>query len=159
MEVATIGLDLAKNIFQVHGADASGGVAFRKPLRRDKVLTFFAGLPPCTVAMEACGGAHYWAREIGKAGHTVRLIPAAYVKPFVKRQKNDAADAEAICEAAQRPTMRFVAVKARTSRRAPSCSGPVICWFVNAPRRSTHCVAISPNTDTSWLRGRPMSPS
>jgi transposase len=111
MEVATIGLDLAKNIFQVHGADASGGVAFRKPLRRDKVLTFFAGLPPCTVAMEACGGAHYWAREIGKAGHTVRLIPAAYVKPFVKRQKNDAADAEAICEAAQRPTMRFVAVK------------------------------------------------
>ncbi|MEH3116668.1 MAG: IS110 family transposase [Methylorubrum populi] len=111
MEVSTIGLDLAKNVYQVHGADASGAVVFRRQLRRDKVLSFFAGLPPCTVAMEACGGAHHWAREIARVGHTVRLIPAAYVKPFVKRQKNDAADAEAICEAAQRPTMRFVAVK------------------------------------------------
>jgi len=111
MEVSTIGLDLAKNMYQVHGANASGAVVFRKRLRRNKVLSFFAGLPPCTVAMEACGGAHHWAREISRCGHSVRLIPAAYVKPFVKRQKNDAADAEAICEAAQRPTMRFVAVK------------------------------------------------
>jgi transposase len=96
-------------VFQAHGADAVGNVVFRKMLRRPKVLEFFRTLPPCVVAMEACGGAHYWAREIGSLGHVVRLIPPAYVKPFVKRQKkNDASDAEAICEAAQRPTMRFV---------------------------------------------------
>lgn len=110
-EISTIGLDLAKNVFQAHGADATGAVVFRKQLRRDKVLAFFAGQPACLVAMEACSGAHYWAREIGKLGHTVRLIPPPYVKPFVKRQKNDMADAEAISEAAQRPTMRFVPVK------------------------------------------------
>jgi len=110
-EVSTIGLDLAKMVFQAHGAGASGGVVFRKTLRRAKVLDFFREQPTCVVAMEACGGAHYWAREIGRLGHEVRLIPPAYVKPFVKRQKNDASDAEAICEAAQRPTMRFVAVK------------------------------------------------
>jgi transposase len=109
--VRTIGLDLAKHVFQAHGADEAGEVAFRKRLRRDKVLEFFASQPRCLVAMEACGGAHHWAREISKLGHEVRLIPASYVKPFVKRQKNDMADAEAICEAAQRPTMRFVAVK------------------------------------------------
>lgn len=110
-DVSTIGLDLAKNIFQAHGGDAAGAVIFRRKLRRDQVLAFFAAQPPCVVAMEACPGAHYWGREISKLGHTVRLIAPAYVKPFVKRQKNDAADAEAICEAAQRPTMRFVAVK------------------------------------------------
>jgi transposase len=107
----TIGLDLAKHVFQAHGADEAGEVAFRKRLRRDKVLEFFASQPRCLVDMEACGGAHHWAREISKLGHEVRLIPASYVKPFVKCQKNDMADAEAICEAAQRPTMRFVAVK------------------------------------------------
>jgi len=110
-EVSTIGLDIAKQVFQAHGADASGRVLFRKKLRRDKLLGFFAAQPACVVAMEACGGAHYWAREIARLGHEVKLIAPAYVKPFVKRQKNDAADAEAICEAAQRPTMRFVAVK------------------------------------------------
>jgi transposase len=110
-EVSTIGLDLAKNVFQAHGANSSGAVLFKRKLRRDQVLSFFAAQRGCLVAMEACPGAHYWAREIANLGHEVRLIAPAYVKPFVKRQKNDAADAEAICEAAQRPTMRFVAVK------------------------------------------------
>jgi transposase len=108
---STIGLDLAKNVFQVHGADETGAVVFRKKLRRDKLLAFFAEQPPCVVAMEACASSHHWAREIAKLGHTTRMIAAHYVKPFVKRQKNDAADAEAICEAAQRPSMRFVGVK------------------------------------------------
>ena len=117
-EVSIIGLDLAKTVFQAHGADASGAVVFRKKLRRDQLLAFFAGQPPCIVAMEACAGAHYWAREIGALGHETRLIPPAYVKPFVKRQKNDMADAEAICEAAQRPTMRFVAPKSAEAQAA-----------------------------------------
>jgi len=110
-EVITVGLDLAKSVFQAHGADASGSVLFRKKLRRDQVAPFFAKQPRCVVAMEACASAHHWAREIAALGHEARLIPPAYVKPFVKRQKNDMADAEAICEAAQRPTMRFVAPK------------------------------------------------
>jgi transposase len=110
-EVSTIGLDIAKQVFQVHGADASGHVKFRKRLTRTRLIEFFRSQPQCFVALEACGGAHYWGREIARLGHMVRLIPPAYVKPFVKRQKNDAADAEAICEAAQRPSMRFVAVK------------------------------------------------
>jgi transposase len=110
-EISIIGLDLAKQVFQVHGADAKGRSALRKQLKRCEVLRFFAKLAPCTVAMEACGTAHYWAREIAKLGHKVLLIPPAYVKPYVKRGKSDAIDAEAICEAASRPTMRFVPVK------------------------------------------------
>ncbi len=110
-EVSTIGVDLAKSVFQVHGADASGAVVFRKKLRRSQVLSFLAGQRPCTVAMEACSSSHHWAREISTLGHAVRLIPPAYVKPFVKRQKNDAADAEAICEAVSRPIMRFVSIR------------------------------------------------
>lgn len=110
-EVTIVGLDLAKRVFQVHGATADGGVAIRKKLSRGHLLVFFADMPPCVVAMEACATAHYWAREISALGHTVRLVPPAYVKPFVKRQKNDAADAEAIAEAASRPTMRFVEPK------------------------------------------------
>ncbi|MHB8287214.1 MAG: IS110 family RNA-guided transposase [Caulobacteraceae bacterium] len=110
-EVSTIGLDTAKSIFQAHGADAAGAVVFRKKLTRGRLLAFFAAHPPCVVAMEACSGAHHWGREFIKLGHTVRLIPPQYVKPVVKRQKNDMADAEAICEAAQRPTMRYVPVK------------------------------------------------
>jgi transposase len=110
-KVSIIGLDLAKRSLQAHGARADGGVAFRKTLSRDKVLAFLAEHPRCVVAMEACGSAHHWGRAIGALGHEVRLIAPVYVKPFVRRQKNDAADAEAICEAAVRPTMRFVAVK------------------------------------------------
>ena len=114
MEHATIiGIDLAKRSLQLHGARADGSVAFRKKLNRGKMLHFVASHPSCVVAMEACASAHHWGREIGKLGHEVKLVPPIYVKPFVKRQKNDAADAEAICEAASRPTMRFVAVKTR----------------------------------------------
>src|SRR4029434_10617992 len=116
--VSTVGLDLAKYIFQLHGADSAGAVVFRQKLRRGQPLAFLATLPPCTVAMEACASAHYWGREIAKLGHTVKLIAPAYVKPFVKRQKNDMADAEAICEAGQRPTMRFVAVKSEQAQAA-----------------------------------------
>ena len=110
-EVTIIGIDLAKHVFQLHGAAADGRVLFRRRVRREKLLAFLASQPACDVVMEACGSAHYWAREIGGLGHRVRLVAPAYVKPFVKRQKNDAADAEAIVEAAQRPTMRFVAIK------------------------------------------------
>ena len=115
-EVTTIGLDLAKSGFQAHGADAAGSVVFRKKLRRDRMMPFFSAQPRCLVAMEACASAHYWARELERLGHEVRLIAPAYAKPFVKRQKNDASDAEAICEAAQRPTMRFVAVKSEAKQ-------------------------------------------
>ena len=118
MEISTIGLDLAKSIFQVHAVDASGEIVVRKALRRAQVLPFFAKLPPCLIGMEACGTSHHWARELLKLGHDVRLIAPAYVKPFVKRQKNDAADAEAICEAAQRPSMRFVPVKSAEQQAA-----------------------------------------
>ena len=111
MQITTIGLDIAKNVFQVHGIDAAEKVIVRKRLRRSQVLAFFKALPPCLIGMEACATAHYWARELTKLGHKVRLMPAKDVKAYVKRNKNDAADAEAICEAVRRPTMRFVHVK------------------------------------------------
>ena len=110
-QITTIGLDLAKSIFQVHGIDALGVPVVRRQLKRRRVLPFFAKLPPCLVGMEACATSHYWAREIAKLGHEVRMMPPRYVKPYVKRNKNDAADAEAICEAVTRPTMRFVPIK------------------------------------------------
>ncbi len=117
-EVITIGLDIAKHVFHAHGADGRGGAVFSKKISRGKLLDFFAAQPRCTVALEACGGAHHWARQLSQLGHEVRLIPPAYVKPFAKRQKNDAIDAEAICEAAQRPSMRFVAVKSEQQQAA-----------------------------------------
>lgn len=110
-EVTTIGLDIAKNVFHAHGVDATGRALFSRKISRMKLLEFFIHQPRCLVALEACGGAHHWARELTELGHEVKLIPPAYVKPFVKRNKNDAVDAEAICEAAQRPSMRFVAIK------------------------------------------------
>src|SRR6202165_952329 len=109
--ITTIGLDIAKSVFQVHGIDAEGNVIIRRQLKRRYVLAFFQKLPPCLVGIEACASSHHWSRELQALGHTVRLMPPAYVKPYVKRQKNDAADAEAICEAVTRPTMRFVATK------------------------------------------------
>jgi transposase len=111
MQITTIGLDIAKNVFQVHGIDAGEKVVVRKQLRRSQVLAFFEALPPCLVGMEACASSHCWARELTKLGHQVRLMPAKDVKAYVKRNKNDAADAEAICEAVRRPTMRFVQIK------------------------------------------------
>ena len=117
-EVSIIGLDIAKHVFQAHGVDASGHAILRKKITRSKLLPFFSAHPRCLIVLEACGGAHHWARELLKLGHDVRLIAPAYVKPFVKRQKNDAADAEAICEAAQRPSMRFVPVKTEEQQAA-----------------------------------------
>ena len=111
MQVTTVGLDLAKNIFQVHGITADGTVAFNKSLRRAQLLQFFESLEPCLIGMEACGTSHHWARQFLKLGHEVRLMPAMYVKAYVKRGKSDAIDAEAICEAVTRPTLRFVAIK------------------------------------------------
>src|SRR3974377_1468483 len=110
MQITTIGLDIAKNVFQVHGIDANEKVVVRKQLRRSQVIAFFRALPPCLIGMEACATAHYWARELRKLGHEVRLMPAKDVKAYVKRNKNDTADAEAICEAVRRPTMRFVRI-------------------------------------------------
>lgn len=120
MQITTVGLDLAKRVFQVHAVDASRDVVVRKALRRSQVLPFFTKLPPCLIGLEACGTSHHWARELTRLGHEVRLIPPAYVKPYVKRGKNDAVDAEAICEAVTRPTMRFVAMKSTEQQAALS---------------------------------------
>ena len=117
-KITTIGLDLAKHVFQVHGVDAEGTTVLRKQLRRGQVVAFFARLPSCLVGLEACATAHYWARELRAVGHEVRLMPAQYVKAYVKRNKNDAADAEAICEAVRRPTMRFVPIKTAEEQAA-----------------------------------------
>lgn len=110
-DVVNAGVDLAKNVFQLYATGADGKVLMRRQLRRAEVLKFFSALPPCLVGMEACASAHYWGRELTALGHHVRLMPPAYVKPYVKREKTDAADAEAICAAVTRPTIRFVAVK------------------------------------------------
>ena len=111
MEITTIGLDLAKNVFQVHGVNERGKAVLRKQLKRDQVAPFFANLPPCLIGIEACASAHHWARKLHALGHTVRLMAPQFVKPYVKSNKNDAADAEAICEAVSRPSMRFVPIK------------------------------------------------
>ncbi|MGB6911059.1 MAG: IS110 family transposase, partial [Methyloceanibacter sp.] len=112
-KISTVGVDIAKSVFQVHGVDAQGNVAVRRQLKRRQVLPFFKKLPPCLIGIEACATSHHWSREFQGLGHVVRLMPPAYVKPYIKRGKNDAADAEAICEAVTRPTMRFVETKTR----------------------------------------------
>ena len=109
--ITTVGVDIAKSVFQVHGVDADGNIVIRRQVKRRYVLAFFQKLPPCLVGIEACASSHYWSRELQALGHTVRLMPPAYVKPYVKRHKNDSTDAEAICEAVTRPNMRFVATK------------------------------------------------
>ena len=118
MQITTIGLDLAKSVFQVHGVDAEGKVAVRRKLRRAQIRQFFAGLAPCLIGMEACGTAHFWARELMAMGHQVKIMPPLYVKAYVRRGKNDAADAAAICEAVMRPHMRFVPVKTEEQQAA-----------------------------------------
>ena len=114
--ITTIGLDIAKSVFQVHGVDTDGAVVIRKRIGRTKILKFFTDLPRCLVGMEACATAHHWARELKRLGHDVRLMPPTYVKAYVKRSKNDAADAAAICEAVTRPSMRFVPIRAPSSK-------------------------------------------
>lgn len=111
MKITTVGIDLAKNVFQVHGVNEHGKVALKKQLKRDQMSTFFVNLPPSLIGMEACCGAHHWARKLQTMGHTVKLMAPQFVKPYVKTNKNDAADAEAICEAVARPNMRFVPLK------------------------------------------------
>jgi transposase len=115
MKITTIGIDLAKNVFQAHGVNEHGKTEKKKQLKRGQVAEFFANLPPCLIGMEACGSAHYWARKLEGFGHTVKLIAPQFVKPYVKTNKNDAADAEAICEAVARPNMRFVPIKTDSS--------------------------------------------
>ena len=111
MEITTIGIDLSKNVFQIHGVDHRGKTALKKQLKREQMLPYFANFPSCLIGIEACGSAHYWARKLAALGHTVKLIAPQFVKPYVKTNKNDVADAEAICEAVSRPNMRFVPIK------------------------------------------------
>src|SRR5262249_9645511 len=137
MQISTIGIDLAKTVFQIHGVDAEGKTVIRKRLRRAEMLSFLAGLEPCLIGMEACATANYWARELARFGHSVKLMPPAYVKPYVKRGKNDTTDAEAICEAVTRPNMRFVPVKCR----------PASCSYA-----SSHAGALDPAADDAGKR-------
>ena len=150
MQVTTIGLDLAKNVFQVHGVDAAGKTVISRQLRRGQVIGYFAKLPPCLIGMEACATAHHWARELTKLGHTVRLMPASYVKAYVKRSKNDAADAAAICEAVTRPGMRFVPVKTIDQQAASCCTG---AGSADPPADAAHQCAARPSGRARPRRG------
>jgi len=125
MTITTLGIEITKSVFQLHGVDADGMIVLQKKLQRGAVLEVRGKLAPCLIGMEACATSHYWAREIAALGHEVRLIPPAYVKPYVKRQKNDAADAEAICEAVTRPNMHFVPVKTEERLVFSYCTGRV----------------------------------
>lgn len=145
-KITAIGLDFAKSVFQVHAITEDGHVAVRRVLRRPQILEFFPNIEPCLVGMEACGSAHYWANAIGEFGHTLRLMPPAYVKPYVKRNKTDAADAEAICEAVTRPTMRFVPVKSPEEQAAGMVLKTREYSFVSEARRRMRCVLTWPSS-------------
>jgi transposase len=150
-KIITVGLDLAKSIFQVHGIADDGSIVVRRALRRSQVLDFFRSIDPCCVGIEACASSHYWANAIGQLGHTVRMMPPTYVKAYVKRNKTDAADAEAICEAVSRPTMRFVPIKT-PGEQAACMVGPENYSSVSGARRRMRCALIWPNWASSLRR-------
>ena len=147
MNITQVGIDLAKLVFQVHGVDARGKVALRKQLKRSQVVAFFAQLAPCLIGMEACGGAHFWARKLTELGHTVKLIAPQFVKPYVKTNKNDAADAEAICEAVGRPNMRFVPIKNTEQQALLGCIAHAKDLSPRAPRKPTRSADYWPSLD------------
>jgi transposase len=149
--ISTIGLDIAKSVFQGHGVDAAGQVLVRRQLKRRQVLAFFQRPPPCVVGIEACASSHYWSRELQALGHTVRLMPPAYVRPYVKRQKNDAADAEAICEAVTRPNMRFVPTKTVEQQTVWYFIARAIYSSASRQPSSIQSVLILPSSG-SWRR-------
>jgi len=151
--ISTIGLDIAKSVFQVHGVDAVGQVVLRRQLKRRYVLAFFQRLPPCLVGIEACASSHHWSRELQELGHTVQLMPPAYVKPYVKRQKNDTTDAEAICEAVTRPNMRFVPTKTVEQQSCLCFIVPAISSFASKQPSSTQSAPILPSSGSSLLSG------
>lgn len=151
-----IGIDLAKNVFVLHGASMTGEVKFRKKIGRGQFLRFMEAQPPCVAVMESCGSAHFWARELVKFGHAVKLIAPQYVRPFVKRQKNDAADAEAIVAAAQRPEMRFVDQRRKLSKQERSYSVHASASSTSAPNWSMLCVPRSTNSVMSFRWGSVM---
>ncbi len=167
MKLTTVGIDLAKNVFQVHGIDEHGKVLVKKQLRRDQMATFFVNLPPCLIGMEACGSAHHWARKLQAMGHTVRLMAPQFVKPYVKSNKNDAADAEAICEAVGRPNMRFVPIKNTEQQkwlRLFVQLSPIFKWTAGGSQTVQSCPrrrrSLATNRPTRWAtRGAPQTSS
>ena len=147
-DIRVLGLDIAKSVFQLHGVDAGGATVLQKRLTRGRMLAFFAKLPPCLIGIEACATSHYWARELIALGHEVKLMPPQYVKPYVKRGKNDAADAEAICEAVTRPTMRFVGIKSPEEQSIMMLTGSGLSSTVNVRSCRTRCGRILPSSGT-----------
>ncbi len=149
MKITTVGIDLAKNVFQIHGIDQHGKAVLKKQLKRAQMAPFFVNLPPCLVGMEACGSAHHWARKLQALGHTVRLMAPQFVKPYVKTNKNDVAYAEAICEAVGRPNMRFVPIK-NVEQQAVLAMHRVRQGFVKArTAQGTRFAVFSPNSESS----------
>ena len=152
MQIVRIGLDLAKYVFEIHGVDAHGKTVVRKTLRRHAVSVFFANLPPCLIGVEASNGAHFWAKALSDLGHDVRLISPQFVTPYVKSNKNDRNDAEAICEAVGRPNMRFVPVKSPNSWRCRRFIGFAVAWLPTASGSSIRSAVFSGNTALSLQR-------